>query len=331
MLKRIFLLGLFLSFTLSACNSQTPTADLYRQAEPVQVKRFDRQLLRWLEAGEDADKVILEKEYRAMLELTGKGILNVPSPDREDFFDKLSAYYAEPTLRGLYRDAVARYDSVASLEQTLGMAFAFLEETFPGHAVPALYMHVSGFNQNVLVGDSALSVSIDKYLGEDYPLYREYFSPYERRKMKPDFVAADYVTGWLMSEFPFSGKENVLLDQMVYYGKIYYLLSLALPDTPVSRLMGYTDEEETWCRENERGIWKEIVGRKHLFTPDLATTQKYFEPRPCSFLSDHAPAAIGIWVGVQLVRSYMAESGATPALLMTVPAQDLLAASKYKP
>ncbi|MCD7849188.1 MAG: hypothetical protein LUH63_05295 [Parabacteroides sp.] len=50
-------------------------------------------------------------------------------------------------------------------------------------------MHVSGFNQNVLVGDSLLSISIDKYLGEEYPLYQEFFYDFQSRLMTPGHIA----------------------------------------------------------------------------------------------------------------------------------------------
>ena len=80
-------------------------------------------------------------------------------------------------------------------------------------------MHVSGFNQNVLVGDSLLSLSIDKYMGKDYPLYQDFFYDSQKLKMQRGLVVPDYLAGWLMSEYPFAGKENVLLDRMIYEEK----------------------------------------------------------------------------------------------------------------
>ena len=99
-------------------------------------------------------------------------------------------------------------------------------------------MHVSGFNQNVLVGDSLLSLSIDKYMGKDYPLYQDFFYDSQKLKMQRGLVVPDYLAGWLMSEYPFAGKENVLLDRMIYEGKIKYLLSQALGVPDAAELNG---------------------------------------------------------------------------------------------
>lgn len=83
------------------------------------------------------------------------------SPAMPGFFDKLANYYSEPTLKGLYTDAVRQYDNVSQIEQALGNGFTWLKTCFPSMQIPAIYMHVSGFNQNVLVGDSPV-VHLDR-------------------------------------------------------------------------------------------------------------------------------------------------------------------------
>ena len=198
--------------------------------------------------------------------------------------------------------------------------------------IPAIYMHVSGFNQNVLVGDSLLSLSIDKYMGKDYPLYQDFFYDSQKLKMQRGLVVPDYLAGWLMSEYPFAGKENVLLDRMIYEGKIKYLLSQALGVPDAAELMGYTEQAYNWCKDNEGTIWKAIIERKHLYTPDQLTTSQYFEDTPAIFPENDAPGNIGTWIGWQIINQYMKETGSTPeALMQTNDAQEILTASKYKP
>ena len=92
--------------------------------------------------------------------------------------------------------------------------------------------------------------------------------------MTPEHIVPDYLAGWLMSEYPFEGKENVLLDRMIYEGKIKYLIHQAFPELKPEVLMGYTETSYNWCKENESNLWKAIIERKHLYTPDLMTTNK---------------------------------------------------------
>jgi uncharacterized protein YjaZ len=183
-----------------------------------------------------------------------------------------------------------------------------------------------------LAADNLLSVSIDKYMGKDYPLYLDFFYDYQREKMQRANIAPDCLTGWLMSEYPFAGKENVLLERMVYEGKMKYLVSQALPDVSPCDLMGYTAADYEWCGKNEALIWKTLVGRKHLYTPDLIATNKYFEDTPAAFLAAGAPGNLGAWIGWQIVRKYMEATAATPeALMQQTDAQEILAKARYKP
>ena len=282
--NKMLYLGACLLLCLFSCNSQTDNAMVFQDAEPLQINRFDRTLLRWLEHPDDSAALdSLRSSYRPMLELTGKGILNVQSPEQEEFFPRLTNYYGEPTLRSLYRDAINSFDSTSDIEKAMGQAFAFLEGIFPEHIVPTLYMHVSGFNQNILVSDSALSLSLRG--ARECPA-------------RPHDIQ----------------RQNLLYP-------------LPLPPRPP-----YRKEAARWCHANEKMLWKTIVSRKHLYTPDITTTQKYFENRPCTFLSDATPGNIGAWVGFRIIQKFVAETRCTAKQLMeNGNAQDVLTGSKYKP
>lgn len=328
--KIIFTLGMAVGLT--SCYGQNKQEKEDLSVEPVEIHRFDQTLFRLIESNDSTLEPALLRDYPGMLDVIGKGILNIQTPEAPDFFPKLLRFYSEPALKNLYRDALAQYDTIADIQCQLGEGFAYLKTYFPTMQIPAVYMHVSGFNQNVLVGDSLLSLSIDKYLGDTYPLYQDFFYDYQQRKMQRSHVVPDYLAGWIMSEYPFTGKENVLLDRMIYEGKINYLVSQAFPLLSPALLMGYTEEAYAWCTANEKEIWKAMVERKHLYTPDQITTSKYFEDTPCSFLSNEAPGNLGGWIGWQIVRNYMEKTGSTPeALMRNTDAQDILAGSKYKP
>lgn len=324
---------LFLFFTISiliGCNSCDTVKG--NDTTDVHIRRFDRSLYDWVLTDAPVLQQQLQSEYASMLRVIGLSIFKTQDTQTEDFFSRMINYYSEPTLSRLYRDALKTFDNVATIEADLGSAFGYLQNHFPTIQIPAVYMHVSGFNQNVLVDDSLLSISIDKYLGADYPLYDNYFYAYERRKMDPVYIAPDYFAAWVMSEYPFQGDDRVLLDQMIYEGKIKYLIHEALPKLIPETLMGYTPEEYQWCKENEKIIWEEIIQRKHLYTPDHVTTSKYFSSAPTQFISDLAPGNLGAWIGWQIVSQYMNRNRVTPEELMNnTDAQDILTKSKYKP
>ncbi len=332
MVIRIALIA-FLTFCMYSCGGKnTNIVSAFTTASPIKINRFDKSLFELINKPDSTGFERLKEEYPAMVDLTGKAILNMQSTDMPGFYEKITAYYSEPTLYKLYQDAIGQYDDITSIEDDLGNAFAWVKTSFPDINIPNVYLHVSGLNQNILVADSLISLSIDKYMGTDYPLYTEFFYEKQRRKMSSEFIVPDYVAGLLMSEFPFSGKENVLLERMVYEGKIKYLINKALPNISPAQLLGYTENEYNWCKKNEEQIWKAIVERKHLYTPDQTTTSRYFDDMSGNVLSDEIPGNIGAFIGWQIIDRYMNESNATAETLMrNNDAQAILAASKYKP
>ena len=317
---------------LTVCNGCGMLSGKETSYEPVPIRRFDKDLYQLILVDSPERQQVLAYAYPRMFRVVGISLFNDQETQSDEFFDRLVNYYSEPNLNKLYRDALAKYETVERIESDLGRAFGYMREQFPEKQIPVVYMHVSGLYQNVLVDDSLLSISIDKYLGADYPLYRDYFDAYRRRGMTPDYVVPDYLTAWLMSEYPFSGNDNVLLDRMIYEGKIKYVVHQAFSQVIPEVWMKYTPEEYQWCKENESRLWKQMIERKQLYTPDRVTTSKYFLERPSSFISDEAPGNLGTWIGWQIVTRYMERTKISVAELMTHnDAQDILTKSKYKP
>jgi hypothetical protein len=185
---------------------------------PLRINRFDKDLYQ-LVLKNDADlQQRMVTESGAMLKVLGLGIFKTSNAPDSAFFDRLINYYSEPALNELYRDALAKYETIEVIENELSLGFQRLHEQLSSMQIPAVYMHVSGLQQNVLVADSLLSISIDKYMGADYALYQDFFYSYQRQKMTSDRIVPDYLTAWLYSEYPFKGNERVLLERMIYEG-----------------------------------------------------------------------------------------------------------------
>jgi len=301
-------------------------------AEPVHIHRFDKDLfeLITLDTPELREKMIAG--YPGMLKVIDGSILLTEDSQNRGFFEWLINYYSEPTLNQLYRDALTRFDDIETIETNLGAGFQYLKKEFPSMQIPAVYMHVSGLQQNLLVDDSLLSISIDKYLGADYPLYQGHFYDYQLRKMTPDHIVPDYLKAWLLSEYPFRGNDRVLLERMIHEGKIRYIIHRALPKVLPEVLMGYSSAEYQWGKRNEKNLWTIIIERKHLYTPDAATTAAYFSDRPSTFIADEAPGDLGSWMGWQIVTKYMDKTRNTiEGLMRNTDYQDILTKSRYKP
>jgi len=313
-------------FVVCSCSAQsTDTVSL-------KIQRFDVALFQYLENTDNRD--VFSDEYRPFLDVFGQQVLQIGSCDSTGFEDRLQQFFSEPALRKLYADEIQLFSTIESYEKELAEGMALLLTEFPGLKLPFIYMHVSGWNQNVVVTDSLLSISADKYLGADYALYMEHFYDYERQMMSPDRIVPDYLLGFLMANFPFEGKEDVLLDRMLYEGKLRYILSRIHPERNEWEYVGYTKEEYAWCQKHQSRIWKTILEHKHLYTSNYFITSQYLNPAPyTAFLPAESPGRVGLWVGYQIIVSLMKHHPEISLLeLMQMrDVQELLKLSRYKP
>lgn len=330
-------IGLFVFtaiFTFCGCNPQS--FGMIEDMEMMHINRFDKALFQWIETDQPTTLEQVKSKYPQMFDMLGKALFQTDDTNTATYNDLLINYYSEPTLKSLYQDAITFYASgssaVLQIEQELSEGFARFTKLFPAMQIPAVYMHVSGLQQNMIVADSLLSCSIDKYMGVNYPLYEDFFYDYQRKNMTPARIPIDALSVWLQSEYPYQGKENVLLERMIYEGKIIYVLMKIGRAYSYQNMMSLTDDEYKWCKEYEKTLWTTMIERQHLFTPDIATTMKYFQPTPSAFIAEAAPGNLGNFIGYRIVERYMKQTKSScEDLMKNNDAQDILQKSKYKP
>ena len=295
--------------------------------------RFDKFLYDWLKnpTGTETEQTL--RNNKDFLDLYSNYILEVGSPDSASFSEKIQKYFSDSTLFKLYSDAENKYNSVQGIELQLKEAFDKFQSHFPLIKIPTVYMHVSGLNQSVIAGENILSVSIDKYLGKDYPLYQKYFHARQCRNMTEEKIVPDYLKGFMYSEFPMNSNNSRLLDNMIYEGKIIYALKTLLPDVSDAFLLGFSESELDVCLKNEKNMWRFILQNGHLYSNDYLTISKYMNDAPRSaFFTDEYPAQIGSFIGWRIVSRYMSENKKSTLsdLMNHNDAQKILTKAKYR-
>jgi hypothetical protein len=317
-----------ISFLLTECSGKKAQD---KESSEWQIQRFDTDLYACLFQDEP---FALSEANRLFLDEFGKHVIYIGASDSAGFDERLKNYFSDPVLRNLYRDEQAKMSDITQINNELADGMELLLKHFPSLKSPRIYMHVSGLDRNVVVTDAVLSLSADKYLGADYPLYQDFFYDYQRQLMTPERIVPDYLLGFLMANFPFKGNEEVLLDKILYEGKLRYLLSRLLPKRKAWEYVAYNEEQYQWCVDHEVKIWTFILENKHLFTPDYRTTERYIQPAPfTAFLPVESPGRVGVWLGFRIVGSYMKNNPQTSLneLIAITDYNQFLKKSKYRP
>lgn len=273
----------------------------------VKVFRYDR--LQYEAAAMNSVSALqrMKLEFPQATKLLVEDVLALGDVNGENISERLCAYYSDTVLLHLMEDALLKFSDMSEIEKGLTKGFTALKKEIPSFVVPAVYSQISALNQSVVVGDSLLGFSIDKYMGEDYPLYKHYYYDYQRRTMTPDRILPDCFIFYLFSQYPFSWHSGTrsLYDVMWHRGKIYWVVKRILDMDSDAEVLGYTKEEQAWCKKNRKKLWRWMSDNQFLESTDPMVIRAFTHPDPTGVLNKEVPPMIGIWVGMQLTSQYM--------------------------
>ena len=315
---RIFLVSCILCLMFFSCDKKS-AVEKKIEALPVQIKidRFDQVFFE--SSPKDLQKI--KKRYPFFFP---EGI-----PDSV-WVNKIN----NPLWRELFAEVQKKYQKSESIEGELEKVFKHIKYHFPKTKSPKVFTVIAemDYDNKVIYADSLVIISLEMYLGKDHKFYE--FPAYikqnfEQRQMMPDLVAS-----FAKSKVQFE-KDNTLLSQMIYHGKLLYLKDLLLSSYTDDEKMGYTPKEISWCEENESYIWRYFLENELLYSNDLKLNSRFIAPAPFSKfyleIDNDSPGQVGAWIGWQIVRSYAKNNDVPVAKLLEINAKELFKKSKYKP
>ena len=326
----IFILSLF------ACNQsnwEIPKENYTVEREWI---RFDLSLIEKAENTLSAESYSQwEKEYPRFLPLYVQGVMRF-GPPNQGGIQTFSQFLNDEDINELFQKVKSTYgNSTFEQEQAqLNKAFSRFQYHFPEAQIPEVYTFLSAFTYTTVADDSLLGIGLDMYLGKDYKKYAQAGIPkYKFKYFEREYMVADAMRAWLVSEFNRAGGSN-LLSQMIYQGKIAFLMHAFLYELPDHLLINYTQEELTWCEENEAEIWFHFVEMELLHTMENHLIRKYMGEAPfIAGFPEGSPGRVGQWMGYKIVEAFMKSNPNTTLkqLIEMDNADLLLQQSNYKP
>lgn len=335
-MKKSNILALVGLCLLSAC---TPQRNYFpSDIEPVTIElvRFDNDLQNVQEESAREDIAYLYEKYNYFMPVWVEQILGIPAEDTAFLAEQLPKFLTDTVYH--FRQTNARekvlMSDVSDIEKEMSKAFSRIHYLYPEWEIPTLYLFISGFNASIFfVDDETIGIGGDMYLGSDYEFYNRVVYEYQKYTMRKECIPADVVSAYLFRNIPFTSQQNRLLDQMIYRGKVMYLLSLVL-DEEKWDVMGYTKEQWRWCEKNEQAIWHLIMDKRDLFKTESIVLTGYMNDGPfTSEISQESPARLGTWIGWRIAESYMQhnEQVSLQQLMAEDDAQKILEMSYYRP
>lgn len=230
------------------------------------------------------------------------------------------------------------WPSTVSLQADLQDAFRHYLYYFPEGRVPQVVSCITAFNNSLVIADSLLMISLDRYLGADskyYPSLGIY--EYQSHKMTPDYVVTDCMYAWASTEWDLRDmgySTRNLLSVMLHEGKLEYFTRCMVPEVHDTVLFGFTERQMDFCNNNERRIWEYLVSHDLLFSTDGFLIRKFTGEAPfTSYFTEESPGRAVVWAGFRIIEAYMRNNPevSLSELMAMTDCQAMLTGARYRP
>ena len=321
---------------LTGCSRSRQYFPRTMEREHIQLVRFDRALMNVNTSTALNDIRLLYDEYPVFMSVWTEDILGIPASDTSYLATALPQFL-EDTVYG-FKETNERarelFADTRDIEHDLDNAFTRIHYLYPEWPMPDIYLFVSGFNASILFVDDHLAAGVDMYLGSDWKYYNQVVHHYQRQTMRKECLAMDVTSAYLFRHIDFTSSKSRLLEQMLYRGKVMYLLSVLFDQAHEWEVMGWSKEQWQWCHRNERAIWNHMMDKRDLFRTENMVLASYLNDGPFTAeISQDSPGRVGTWIGWQITRSYMEHHPevSLQQLMAEPDAQKILEQSYYKP
>ena len=202
-MRSLYIIVLFVLMACIGCQWQLKPTDEKSNSDEVVLARFDRAERLFLTTGDFAALQQMKTMYPAETRTLIEDVLQLGLVDEPDINTRFLIFFQDSTLQALMQGVNEQYKDVEDLNEELTKSFANLTAKIPGLEVPRIYTQIGSLDQSVVVGDSLVGISLDKYLGADCPIYQKYgYTEKQRSTMTRKYIVPDCLSFYLLRHFP---------------------------------------------------------------------------------------------------------------------------------
>lgn len=180
----------------------------------LSVSRYDRVQSLYLTTGDLSALQQMNTDYPQQTRTLIEDVLHLGRVNEPQINAKFLSFYQDTTLQTLISEVQQQYADMSDVNSQLSDAFERLLKELPDICLPDIYTQVGSLDQSIIVSGDMLGISLDKYLGTDYPLYKKYgYSSEQRQTMQRSYIVPDCISFYLLSLYPTPYTQNPVSDE----------------------------------------------------------------------------------------------------------------------
>lgn len=331
-----------LVFAISCTNSENHSQRTFEggEAEEVKLIRFDKDLTGCGNTKDSSCAKQLFAKYGSFYRFYMSEVLAFENLPGDSLYSRaLEQLIRYEPFRELNRLTDSAFADLSPLKKELSNAMSIYKTQFPDKPVPGFITFVSEFGFANISYENNIGIGLDMYLNQ---VFKDYyaalsFPDFMVRKLQPYYMAPNAVKSLAISLYEDQmGSEKRFFAMMIQEGKYRYFTKALLPQVHDTIILGYTESQLNWCRENESQMWAHYVEKELLYQQESNSYMRYFNDGPFTVADGVPPQsapAIGVYTGWQIVNAYMNEHPeiSLKQLMEETDYEKILKQSKYRP
>jgi len=192
----------------------------------VVVERYDRIESLYLTTGDYSALQQMNTSYPMQTRMLIEDMLRIGKVNDPEINNKFLHFFQDPILQTLLNDVQEQFANMDDVNEGLTKAFARLKKELPNMEMPTFYSQIGSFDQSIVVDNQLLGISLDKYLGTDYPFYLEHYTEEQRKLMVREMIVPDCLSFYILSMYPLARYlESTKSERDYHMGKIQWVVN----------------------------------------------------------------------------------------------------------
>ncbi len=231
-MRKLSLYLIFVAVFCVSCQFRIEPAEDGKDDHVVMVERFDRLQSRYLTTGDYAALQQMSTQYPIETRTLIEDFLQLGEVNDPDINSRLLSFYQDTTLQNVLAEVQTQYADMTDINQSLNQAFQKLHRLIPSAAIPQVYTQIGALGQSIIINDTLIGISLDKYLGEDFQPYAHFYDRQERTTMNRANIVPDCVLFYLLSLYPLADFETRTQEERdEHIGKVMWASNQILGST----------------------------------------------------------------------------------------------------
>lgn len=227
-MNKAYYILFLLAALLAGCSFRLkPTEE--NEGNRVEVKRYDRLQARYLTTGDFSALQQMNTNYPMETRTLVEDVLQLGEVNDPEINTTFLNFYQDTLLQTVIVDVESQYADMDDINEQLSKAFEHLCRMLPNTEIPVIFSQIGAFDQSIVIGDKAIGICLDKYLGVNYPAYKKFYSVQQRASMQRRNIVPDCLNFYLVSLYPMENYDTrSQREKDLHMGKIMWTVNRVL-------------------------------------------------------------------------------------------------------